>query len=428
MINWNSLEQYIKLKMKQNHIAGTALAVSQQGKIIYQNGFGLSDLTTKQPISPETIFGTASITKSFVAASIVQLQKQNKLSVSDSVSKYIPELTIFKQRNEPTLIHHLLSHTTGLPPIERKEQLTTFDGHITYLNSLQIKWLGKPGHYFSYSNDCFLLLGLIIERVTGLTYRQYITEQFFERYGMNHSTFYLKDLSKFDHVTTPYTYEEKDKEYIVEKWPELGNYAVGGGVRSTVLDLLKYGAHYLGRYRRDISSMWSPVVSVKPQEYYGYGLSIIPNYNGVTLVRHGGGQPGVSSYFGFIPEKDIVISVLTNVTGVPVGDLWLATVNTILGMRTDQSIDIGESRRLNTREGDAFTGYYTCDEGYSILVKHNNDRVVGLIEDKEYELEKLDDHTLIVKEDKVILPFYFDNKKQAWAVRYGMRMLRKVTT
>ncbi|WP_407271984.1 serine hydrolase domain-containing protein [Radiobacillus sp. PE A8.2] len=425
-MDWKQFEDYISNKMKKDHIAGLAVAISQHGELLYQKGFGYRDINDQQAVTPETIFGTASITKSFTAASIIMLQQKEKLSVDDPVSKYIPELTISGVNVDSIKIHHLLSHTSGLPPITRNEQLTNLQAHLTYLRNTSIQLLGEPGTYFSYSNDAFLLLGIIIERVSGITYREFITKHFLEHYQMNRTTFYLDNLAVFDNVSTPYTYSKKQSQFDVEPWPTLGNYAVGGGIRSTVLDLLKYGEHYFGVNKGEYNQMWQPHIYVKPREDYGYALAVTENYNGVTLVRHSGGQHGVSSYFGFIPEKHIVISVLTNVTGVPVNDVWLAAVNTALGLPVDQQIDVGESSSLSAQEGIRFTGKYTSAEGDTFEVKLSHNKVVAVVEGTEYDLEQLDQQTLIVKIENFTLPFLMDDNNLAWAVRFGMRVLRKI--
>ncbi len=416
----NRLEQYIEQIMSKNNIAGAAVAVSQKGQVLYQKGFGYKNVQFKEEVTPDTLFGTASITKSFIAASIMNLQKEGLLSVHDHVADHIPELTI---SNGPLRIHHLLSHSTGLPPIERKEQLASLEEHIDYLNDLDIQWFGEPGAYFSYSNDAFILLGVIIERVTGKTYREYVTEQFLEKFNMNRSTFYHDEIQDFDNVSTPYSYVQK--EYQIEKWPKLGNYAVGGGIRSTVIDLVKYGEAYIGQRKNDYEAMWQPIISVRPGEYYGYGLTTIPNYHGITLVRHGGGQPGVSSMFGFITEKDIVIAVLTNVGGAPVGEIWLATANAVLDIPIESTIDFGESQPVRSDEAESFIGEYTSGEGFNLEIRKEEDSIAAIIENKPYKLEQLDENTLIIKEQNFTLPYYKNEQGLVWAIRFGMRLLHR---
>ena len=136
-------------------------------------------------------------------------------------------------------IHHLLSHTTGLATMKRMEQLNGFEEHLRYLNEMERTILGKPGEYICYNNDMFLLLGAIIEQVTGENYQDYIQELLLAPLKMNRTTYSLRELHSFDNVTTPYVLENGTPTTC--EWPTLGNYAVGGGIRSTVVDLLKYG-------------------------------------------------------------------------------------------------------------------------------------------------------------------------------------------
>jgi CubicO group peptidase (beta-lactamase class C family) len=428
--NWLDFEIYVNDLMIQKHIPGVAVAVSSKGKVIYQKGFGYRDLHKKLPVTPETIFGIASVTKSFTAAAIMELQQEGRLSVDDPVVEYIPELRIpgFDKMNEMN-IHHLLSHTTGLPPIKRREEINRLEDHLEYMSRLSVEILGKPGEYFSYSNDAFLLLGLIIERLTGRLFRRYITTRFLDRLDMVRSTFSIEELMKFENVTVPYTFNKMNDHYESHKWPSLGNYEVGGGIRSNVLDLLKYGQIYLNEKNSPIkhdvlSRMWTPAYQILPQTFYGYALMMTP-YQGVTLVEHSGGQPGVSSNFGFIPEKELAVAVLTNASGAPAGDIWLAAVNNVLGLPLEQKAGVEPDYGMSELESEKFIGIYESDEGGRLEIKKNGNELTAWIEEESFKLRAADERTLVIKESEWPIPFYFDERNMPWAVFFGMRMLRK---
>ena len=163
------------------------------------------DLETKEPVTPETIFGTASITKSFTALAIMKLAEEGKLQIDDPVSKYLPRFQLVGYDNiDEIKIHHLLSHTTGLASVKRLEELKGFEEHLRYLNETERTILGKPGEYICYNNDTFLLLGAIIEQVTGENYQDYIHNLLIEPLKMTRTTYSLHELHTFDNVTTPY--------------------------------------------------------------------------------------------------------------------------------------------------------------------------------------------------------------------------------
>ncbi|MFE8699383.1 serine hydrolase domain-containing protein [Cytobacillus sp. FJAT-54145] len=423
------LEEYVVNVMNENHIPGAAIAISQNGKLFFQKGFGYRDIEKKELVTPDTIFGVASVTKSFTAMAILMLEQEGKLSVQDPVIKYLPEFTLKNVSDIKQIkIHHLLSHTTGLPPMNRREDLNKLNDHLNYLAEEDVEMLGLPGEYFSYCNDTFLLLGLIIERLTGILYRRYITEQILNPGKMYRSTFSLEEVAKYDNVSVPYVYNKKTGRYEKQDWPTLGNYEVGGGIRSNVLDLLKYGQLFIGDLARISKSllekMWEPVYQTSDNTFYGYALSVTPNYSGVTLVEHSGGQPGVSSNFGFIPEENIVVSVLTNVSGAPSSDIWLAAVNAALNLPLDQK-RVEEPAYQNAHEDfTRFKGDYYSAEGYSVSIVEKEGELQALIDEELIGLKQTGPETFSSHTGQK-LRFYFEQQEQAWAVLFGSRMLRR---
>jgi CubicO group peptidase (beta-lactamase class C family) len=148
--SWSEFEAYVYEVMKKENIPGTAVAVAERGRVIYEKGFGYRDVAQKLAVTPETIFGIASVTKSLTAAAILVLEQEGQLSVDDPVTKYIPELAIPSlEPMDEIRIHHLLSHTTGLPPVKRNESLNRLQEHVTYLNAIALERLGKPGEYLA---------------------------------------------------------------------------------------------------------------------------------------------------------------------------------------------------------------------------------------------------------------------------------------
>ncbi|WP_350343499.1 serine hydrolase domain-containing protein [Proteinivorax tanatarense] len=431
-MDWKSFEKYVKEIMEEENIAGVAIGVSKHGKTIYKKGFGVSNKQTKDPVDSGTIFGIASITKSFTALAIMQLQQEGKLSVDDPVIKYLPEFKLCGVEDMSGIkIHHLLSHTTGCPPMKRRQELNKLKEHLKYLANEQCKILGRPGDYLSYCNDTFLLLGAIIERVTGKLYRRHITEAILDPLKMYRSTFSLEEVEKYENVSVPYNYNSKEKQLEKQSWPVLGNYEVGGGIRSCIDDLLNYGEVYVQDSviidRKSISKMYQPVYKIDKDSFYGYALKSTINYNGVTLVEHGGGQPGVSSNFGFIPEEEAVIAVLTNVGGVSAGKIWMAVVNTMLGLPLEynQRKEPYPYYNLTPRELEVLTGKYKSAEGQGLTITIKEGKPIAKIGEKIYELRASTKDTLVLKQKERPIKFYLDKEGKPWAVLLGMRMLHK---
>jgi CubicO group peptidase (beta-lactamase class C family) len=397
----------------------------KEGEIIYENGFGVRDIQEDLPVTPDTIFGIASISKSFTSLAILLLEQQGKLSVHDPVNKYIPELT--KVEFKDVKIHHLLSHSTGISSLVRKEELNTFSQHINYFNSKTYDVFGNPGEYFSYNNDTFLLLGAIIEKVTEKLFRRFMTEQILNPLGLYRTTYSLEELEKYSDVTTPY--ELKDNSKVVSYFPKLGNYEVGGGVRSTVRDLVLYGNLFVTQKhslieKEQLFKMHEPYIQVGRGDFYGYGLRVTPDYHGVTLVEHGGDQPGVSSHFGFIPEENVVIAVLANLSGVRASQVWLAAANCMLGIPIGTPRIIEPTYEPSSKELHKFIGAYKGNEG-KIEILLEKEELYLKTDNDILPLRMSDSQTLVILEEEIPLRFYFQDQIP-WGVLFGVRILKRV--
>ncbi|MEJ8543798.1 serine hydrolase domain-containing protein [Brevibacillus borstelensis] len=431
---WSPFEEYMYRKMEEERIIGAAVAVSRHGELLFQKGFGVRNLETKEPVTPDTVFGIASVTKSFTAMAVMQLAEEGKLSIEDPVNAYLPEFSLGSLQDPASVrIHHLLSHTTGLAPVRRREELCKLSDHLEYLSEERHELLGRPGEYFSYCNDTFLLLGLIVERVTGRLFRRHVTSRLLDPLEINRSTFSLEEVSRLPDVSVPYVKEAGGNGWKQADWPLLGNYEVGGGIRSNVHDLLKYGQLYVngGRCRKEsivseasLRRMRHPVHKVGRNTYYGYALKSTPGWEGRTLVEHGGSQPGVSSHFGFVPEEGIVAVVLTNVADVPVRDLWLAAVNSALDLPLEWRAKEPDYE-ASAEELERFVGFYSCVEGGSVRISFVGGALQADIAGGQFTLRASDSHTLVTLKGEMPLPFFWKDGEKAWAVLLGSRMLTR---
>ncbi len=429
---WSGFEAYVEQRMNKENIAGAAIAVSQHGNTIYQKGFGVTNIETKQPVTPETVFGIASVTKSFTALAVMMLAEEGKLSVDAPVVKYLPEFSLrgLHDRNS-VKVHHLLSHTTGLPPMRRKEELNQFRDHLTYIGNEEYELLGQPGEYFSYSNDAFLLLGGIIEQLTGQLFRRFVTERILQPLQMYRSTFSLEEVAKLSNVSVPYLQDSETGMLTEAAWLTLGNYEVGGGIRSNVLDLLRYGQVFVNAGQsiaseRYVSKMRQPVHKIGRNAFYGYGLEIKPGYSGVTLVGHGGAHPGVSAHFGFVPEQGLVAAVLTNVSSAPAEEMWLATVNTALGFPVEQKCTVEPQYEASEEELQRLVGNYQSAEGGNLTIYLEQGTPKAEVQNTVHVLRASGSDTLVFEKGEYPIRFLFKERGRAWAAFFGYRMWTRV--
>ena len=183
----------------QHMIPGLALAVARDGEEVFAEGFGVREVGGTAPITPDTIFGVASVTKGITALAIMQLAEAGKLAVDDPVVRYLPAYrTPDPEATQATTLHHFLTHTAGLPPLPSRffalaratagdplaapkpawvadhAPLDTADDLLAYIADLDFVRLGPPGAQFSYCNEGFALLGAIVERVSDRPYADYV--------------------------------------------------------------------------------------------------------------------------------------------------------------------------------------------------------------------------------------------------------------
>jgi CubicO group peptidase (beta-lactamase class C family) len=300
---------------------GGAVLIAKDGKIIYEKGFGVEDITTKKAIDNNTLFNVGSISKTFVAFGILQLAKENKLSIDDDIYKYFPD---FKDSSiaKKIKIHHLLTHSSGLPDIRNVQgdsvfYLTAKDKEnwapIKKADSLEF----QPGERFNYSNPAFNGLALIIEKVTGMKWQEYIKKNIMEPAGMKTST--ITD-GPYPESGVSHGYLFDGKNYFEKDYGEEPTFAAAGngGVWSSVNELWKYEQAIQKNVFLD--SVWTKrsrtvydLSNWKDSIPPFIGLCwFITKTNNENMIGHTGSQGGFRADYVWLPEKKIFYVILCN--------------------------------------------------------------------------------------------------------------------
>ena len=315
---------------------GGAVLIAKNGKIIYEKGFGVEDITTKKAIGNSTLFNVGSISKTFVAFGILQLAKENKLSIDDDIYKYFPD---FKDSSiaKKIKIHHLLTHSSGLPDIRNVQgdsvfYLTAKDEEnwvpIKKADSLEF----QPGEKFNYSNPAFNGLALIIEKVSGMKWQDYIKKNIMEPAGMKTST--ITD-GPYPELGVSHGYLFDGKNYFEKDYGEEPTFAAAGngGVWSSVEELWKYEQAIQKNVFLD--SVWTKrsrtvydLSNWKDSIPPFIGLCwFITKTNNENMIGHTGSQGGFRADYVWLPKKKIFYVILCN-TPKPLGALR----NEVLGV------------------------------------------------------------------------------------------------
>ncbi len=376
---FHSFEEYAQRLTEAFTVPGASIGLAKDGQLVYEKQLGYRDVENRLPVTIDTVFGIASMTKSFTCLAIMQLQEAGKLSVHAPVMTYLPEFRLKAAgAAERMTIHHLMTHSTGLPPLatallaakrsmeldpdqsedEREllavgEMIDTHAQLFDYLEGLDIELLGPPGTQFSYSNDSYALLGLIVERVSGQRYEDYVKEHILQPAGMDRSGFFLEEAD--DNVTSLYIQKVIDgskQPYPSNYWPDSPLFRASGFLKSTVRDILKYADIYRTKglaggerivSEESINQMITPHIACEPGCYYGYGLMLTPDYFGTLLVEHSGSLKGVASKMYVIPEQGITGAALTNLYGSPVAALLNGACNAYAGRLSSASLRLPDA-------------------------------------------------------------------------------------
>jgi len=294
---------------------GISILVAKEGKPIYRKAFGKADLELDVNATPENVYEIGSITKQFTAVAILMLQEQGKLNVQDEITKYIPD---YPTQDKKITIHQLLNHTSGIKSYTNMPTFMNLARTDMTPTELIDKFKNEPmefepGTEFNYNNSGYILLGHIIEVVTGDTYENFIEKNIFETLGMKNSR-YGKMNEIIPNRANGYSEAEGDS-FINANYLSLTLPYAAGSLMSTVDDLLLWqnaisANTLIKRSSLETAINGSTLANGKKIPYgYGWGKNKI---QGETAIAHSGGIFGYSTNGIYLPNQDIYVIGLTN--------------------------------------------------------------------------------------------------------------------
>ncbi|AXT39908.1 class A beta-lactamase-related serine hydrolase [Alteromonas sp. BL110] len=294
---------------------GASVAVLQDGEIIFSKGYGSANLEYDIPVTPETMFHVASVSKQFTVFAILLLAEEGKLNFDDDIRQYIPEVPDF---GHTITLRHLASHTSGMRDQWnllrmagwRLDDVITTE-HVLKIVARQKELNFEPGEEFLYSNTGFTLLAEVVARVSGKSFAQFTQERLFTPLNMSNSLFY-DDHQKIV-SNRAYSYERNGNGYK----KSVLNYSNVGATSlfTTAEDLLKWSANFseptVGSPA--IVKQMNTLASLNNGETFGgaYG-QFISHYKGTKYIQHSGGDAGFRSYLARFPKQNLAIAILNN--------------------------------------------------------------------------------------------------------------------
>jgi serine-type D-Ala-D-Ala carboxypeptidase/endopeptidase len=335
-----------------NHIPGLVYGIVSNGKLIHVRGIGVQDLESKRPVTGDTLFRIASMTKAFTALTILKLRDDGKLKLDTPAEAYVPELRGWKYptTDSPRIrVRDLLNHTAGFvtddPWGDRQTPLP--EAEFSKLLREGVPFNRPPATAWEYSNLGYALLGRIITNVSGRPYADTITQTLLKPLGMTSSGFVV-DAAPRERRALGYRWE--DDEWRLEPTMAHGAFGAMGGIQTSANDYAKWIAYLLSAWPPRDEANAGPVARASVRELgqgssfprsfpqrvghpgqgacplaTSYGMGFIVSVGcdfGVTL-SHGGGYPGYGSHILLIPQKGLAIFALANRTYAgPSGAVW----------------------------------------------------------------------------------------------------------
>jgi CubicO group peptidase (beta-lactamase class C family) len=296
-------------------VPGLAIVVIKNGRIVHLAGYGSADLETATPITPQTQFHMASCGKQFTALGIMLLKDGGKLGFDDHIGKHIPELAGYPAG---VTIRRLLHHLSGIADLydtrlERK--LLALARHPTNRHVVKLYAelgcpMGRTAGRFSYSNTGYDLLGAVIERVAGDSYRDFMRARLFAPLEMT-DTFSLPAAARLARRQCAIGYEKKRSSFVAQGEHALDGICGSGSIYSTVADLCRYDAA-LSSGRLVAEATWRAALQSGERTDgtptgYGFGWSVTPEF-----IEHSGGWTGFSSHIRRYRRRRLSIYVLSN--------------------------------------------------------------------------------------------------------------------
>lgn len=306
--------------------SGAAVLVSRKGQMVYHKAFGMANLELGVPMRTDHVFRIGSVTKQFTGAAILQLVEQGKLSLQDELTQFLPDYPVLGKK---ITVEHLLTHTSGIKSYTDLEKWDAQEQRKDFTPSQLVDYFKnepmdfEPGTQYKYNNSGYILLGCIIEKVSGQTYGEYVNEHFFKPLGMKNS-YYGDTRPLIKNRASGYAQADVEGTYANADFLSMTQPYAAGSLLSTVEDLNTWTrALHSGKVVKPESfkKATTPYTLLNgTTTRYGYGLQI-GNLLGSPTVEHGGGIHGFLSDLLYLPNEEVCVAILTNCECEPPRDL-----------------------------------------------------------------------------------------------------------
>ena len=328
------IETLVKEIMTNGQVPGAAVGVVKDGELVYAKGFGVTELGSDDPVTPDSVFHMGSVAKTPTAVAIMQLVAEGKIDLDAPLTEYLPYFTLADPDLSEVTIRRLLSHTAGMPdPIDwlaeyQDENLpndeAALDNYVRSLGDQSLTY--QPGEDWSYSNTGFDTLGDVVAQVSGQTFEDYLQANVLTPLGMENSSYLLSDLDPAQ-LAMPHLTDENGNAKTIDFYPYTRAHAPSGAFYSSVNDMARFAIANMNQGELDgvrvlpasaYEEMWTPQAASPWAEMFGpqvtsYGLGWwVGEFQGHPLIGNYGTEYGFQSHLGIFPNEGIAVIALVN--------------------------------------------------------------------------------------------------------------------
>lgn len=329
------IDSIVITKMNQYNIPGASIGITYNDSIFYTKGYGLKHIISKDKVTENTIFHTASISKLFTAQAIMQLILENVLTLDDKLIDIIPNLKYSDINVKHITIKNLLNHTSGLSDINNyhwNNYNQSNNSLKNYILGLRLKLNFKPSSKYEYNNLGYDLLGYIIEKISNQSFEDYIKTNIFNLYDMLNSDFRYFNISNSTKISPHSKNWLNNTVYIRKTYPYTREHSPSSTLNSSSKELSKWMISFLNNLETipELKEMIKP--SFAPYPNIGLGFQLYNKYS-ENAIGHFGGDKGFRSFLMMIPKHKIGLVLLANCDYdedfrqeiiVPIAELMLA--------------------------------------------------------------------------------------------------------
>jgi CubicO group peptidase (beta-lactamase class C family) len=315
-----ALEQIVR----DQRFTGLAAGIVEDRHLVYAQGFGVMRLSDPdKPVTPETLFHMASITKLFVATSVMQLWEQGKVDLDSPVTQYLSYFQLKDARYKSITVRHMLTHTSGMPDVEdyfwNKSEYDdgALERYVRSLKNQKLRW--DPGAKFAYSNMAYEVLGDLVSKVSGMSFEDYVDAHVLKPLGMSSSTLLLRKADPAK-LAAGHTKGKTGPAHVVKFYPYNRAHSPSSDLHSNITDMARWAMANLNRGELDgqrilksstYDVMWKPAAERTPTASVGISW-FLTELNGRAAVFHNGGDDGFRSRLILFPARRVAVIFMTN--------------------------------------------------------------------------------------------------------------------